>query len=658
MAIVKMKHLRLIAMTQDREELLRLLQRQGCVEISEASADVSDQESPPGPEGREELARRLEEKLTRPDTKDLSRAREEQAQAERALGVLKHSAPEKGSFLSPKPTLEEAELFDPAEAQRARAGAEEINAADRRIHAILSEQAKLNAQKAQLAPWAGLDLPLETQSTDLVTIQLGTLPAILPFAQAEGAAAQGGELSQLTLVSTDRESHYCLLVCHASQAEQVLQSLKELGWSRANLRECRGTAAEELSRLDRELEALEQEKAGLEEKLSGMGDLRPALRRLADRAGVEARREECRGRTLDTSLTFYLAGWVPAEAWPELERSLEPYPCAWEVSDPTQEEYPQVPVKLKNNWLTRPLNMVTEMYSLPAYGSLDPNPLMAPFFILFYGIMMADMGYGLLMMLASVVVLTKKKPKGGMAHFFGLLGLCGVSTFIMGILTGGFFGDFLTQLTTLINPNNPITLPALFTPLNDTMMILVGAMCLGFVQILTGMAISFYKKLRDGQVMDAIWEEVTWWVVFAGLALAILGITNVVIIIGGILVVAGPVLTQKGLGKITGIFGSLYNHVTGYFGDILSYSRLMALMLAGSVIAQVFNTLGAIPGNIVIFILISLVGNALNFALNLLGCYVHDLRLQCLEYFNKFYQDGGRPFRPLDLNTKYYEIVK
>ena len=159
-------------------------------------------------------------------------------------------------------------------------------------------------------------------------------------------------------------------------------------------------------------------------------------------------------------------------------------------------------------------------------------------------------------------------------------------------------------------------------------------------------------------MLDAVFEEVTWWVVFAGLGLMIVGITPIVLVIGMVMVVAGPMIQNKGFGKVTGIFGSLYNHVTGYFGDILSYSRLMALMLAGSVIAQVFNTLGAIPGNILIFLVISLAGNALNFALNLLGCYVHDLRLQCLEYFGKFYQDGGKPFRPLDLNTKYYEVVK
>ena len=116
---------------------------------------------------------------------------------------------------------------------------------------------------------------------------------------------------------------------------------------------------------------------------------------------------------------------------------------------------------------------------------------------------------------------------------------------------------------------------------------------------------------------------------------------------------------KKGIGgKIVGIGGSVYNHITGYFGDILSYSRLMALMLAGSVIAQVFNTLGAIPGNIIVFLIISLAGNALNFALNLLGCYVHDLRLQCLEYFGKFYEDGGKPFKPLMADTKYVDITK
>ena len=658
MAIVKMDHVRLIAMTEDREEILRRLQRLGCVEIDQAVLAADQPQSGQAPPEETDSLARLREQLSRPDAQRLNAAREEQSQADHALSVLKKYAPAKEKFLSPKPSLEEADLFDQAQADKARQGAEEVNNAFRRVNTIHSEQTKLLAQKAQLEPWKAMDLPLDAQSTPQVTVQMGTLPTGSDFDAAQGAALAAGELSELTRISADRNAQYCLLVCHASQSEAVLSALKDLGWSRASLKEWSGTAADNLQRLDGELAALDKELSETEEKLSGMGDLRPALRRLYDRAEADVRREESRQRLLDTSQTFYLQGWLPKERRGAVQEALAPFPTAWELTEPAPEEYPTVPVKLKNNWLTRPLNMVTEMYSLPAYGSLDPNPLMAPFFILFYGIMMADMGYGLVMMLASLVVLKKKQPGGTMGHLFGLLGLCGASTFVFGALTGGFFGDFLTQLFALIGVSDNFALPALFTPLNDTMMILVGAMCLGFVQILTGMAISFVKKLKHGQIMDAVWEEVTWWVVFAGLALAILKVTNLVIILGGVMVVAGPVLTQKGFGKVTGIFGSLYNHITGYFGDILSYSRLMALMLAGSVIAQVFNTLGAIPGNVFIFIIISMAGNTLNFALNLLGCYVHDLRLQCLEYFNKFYEDGGKPFRPLDLNTKYYNVVK
>ena len=642
MAIVKMKRLRMLAMVSDRDELLRKLQHMGCVEI------VQPEEDPDDP---------LWAALARPEAGGLAAANEEKNGAERALEVLKRYAPAKSSLLAPKPGVGEREFLDESRAEAARQAAREINALDRRMAAIRAEENKLEGQKAVLAPWRLLDLPLETGSTPQVTIQLGTLPANVPMGQAEGEVQAACGLAELTEVSADKDAHYCTLVCHASGAEGVLEVLKALGWSRANLRDWTGTALENLNRLELESQALRAEASSIEEKLSGMGGLNAPLRQLSDLAGVTISREEARSRLKDTRQTFLLEGWVQAESWPALERELSAYPCACEVSDPAPEDYPQVPVRLKNNILTRPLNMVTEMYSLPAYGTLDPNPLMAPFFILFYGIMMADMGYGLLMMLAGAVILKKKKPGGTFGHLCGLLVLCGITTFIMGALTGGFFGDFLTQVVKLTTGGD-FALPALFTPLEDTMMILVGAMCLGFVQIITGMAVSFVSKLKHGQVLDAVFEEVTWWIVFAGLGLMIAGVTPILLAVGGVLVVAGPVIQNEGFGKVTGIFGSLYNHVTGYFGDILSYSRLMALMLAGSVIAQVFNTLGAIPGNIVIFLIISFAGNTLNFALNLLGCYVHDLRLQCLEYFGKFYQDGGKPFRPLNLNTKYYEVVK
>ena len=639
MAIVKMKQLRLIAMTQDRESLLRQLQRAGCVEISEPETGQLDQ----GWEG-----------LTRPDGTALAQARERQQTLTRAMEILKRYAPEKTSFLAPKPAITEQALMDPRSYAQAMEKAETLTRGERSLAAIEAERTKTETLRQTLAPWLELDVPLEIRSTGDTVFQFGCLPLNLPIEQAQAAA---GELAQLLPGGADRTGQYAFLICHSQAADQALAALKELGWSRVTFRDMEGTALDNDRRLEQRLKELEEEKAAQEEKLAAMGTCWSDLRRAASHTQVDVRREEGKSRLLDTETTFLLEGWVPAERWPKLEQELERWPCAVQAEDPDPEEYPQVPVQLKNNWFTRPLNMVTEMYSLPAYGSLDPNPLMAPFFILFYGIMMADMGYGLLMMLASVIVLKKKRPSGTMGHFFGLLGLCGVSTFIMGALTGGFFGDFLTQLFKLIDPNSTFELPALFTPLNDTMVILVGAMALGFVQIITGMAISFAKKLREGQVMDAVWEELTWWIVFLGLGLYLVKGFWTVLAVGGVMVLVGAGWNAKGFGKVTAVFGSLYNHITGYFGDILSYSRLMALMLAGSVIAQVFNTLGAIPGNIVIFIIISAAGNALNFALNLLGCYVHDLRLQCLEYFNKFYQDGGKPFRPLDLSTNYYDVV-
>lgn len=650
MAIVKMKGLRLLAMRSDREALLELLQGMGCVEIDEPDQDLQTWQGL--------LSQLGNQTLSRPDGQALSQAREDLQTAQRALAVLKRHGDKGRGLLAPRPRLTRQQLFDGEE--QGKQAVQQVLEADRQLAALEAQHSKLLTQRAALAPWLELNIPLDTASTQEMVVQFGTVTAGVELEQVQRAVEGASELAQLTQASVDRDVRYCLLVCHTSAQEEVLQALRDFGWSRMNLSGWAGTAKENDQRIARELGQNEQETTQAEQQLAQLTGLAEPIRQAADRASVRINREEGRSRLLDTEKTFLLEGWVPAEKWPELESQLKNYPCAWELRDPTEEEYPKVPVKLKNNWFTRPLSMVTEMYSLPAYNGLDPNPLMAPFFILFYGIMMADMGYGLLMMIASVVVLKKSRPRAGMHNFFALLGLCGVSTFIMGAVTGGFFGDFIPQLLKLINPESTFVWfwPTLFTPLEDTMMILVGAMALGFVQILVGMAISFVKKLRRGQVMDAIWEEVTWWVVFAGLALAILGVTNLVIILGGVMVVAGPILTEKGFGKITGIFGSLYNHVTGYFGDILSYSRLMALMLAGSVIAQVFNTLGAIPGNVVIFIIISMLGNALNFALNLLGCYVHDLRLQCLEYFNKFYEDGGKPFRPMKLDTNYYDVVK
>lgn len=640
MAIVKMKKLRVMAMADHRDELLKGLLHLGCVEISE-------------PDGK--LADPAWAALLKRGASRLTETRGEITDVNTALAAIKRYAQTKGGLFIQRNPISEAEFLSAGTVEQARAVSKEVGEKLQELTRLQSEEARLLSRKAGLQPWTSLDMPLEQPGTAHTVFHLGVCPGATDTGAVKTALAAADAAAELYEVSADKQQKYYLVICHRADEEKVLELLRPFNFSVTNFQSVVGTAAENIRALDQQLEENRRAQEAATAAIVQSAEARDALRVYADRLNAEAAKNISAERMLTDGTILFFEGWVPAERVKEVEDFLERGGCAWETMDPTEDETADVPVQLKNNWFTKPLSMVTEMYSLPAYNNVDPNPLMAPFFILFYGIMMADMGYGLLMILAGLIVTRKYRPKGTMGHMFGLLTLCGVSTFIMGAITGGFFGDFLTQVVK-ITTGRDFALPALFTPLDDTLMILIGAMCLGFVHIVTGMAISAVIKVRRGQIMDAVWEEGTWWVVFLGIGLMAAGVTNIVLYIGIVMVVAGPVITGKGFGKIMGIFGSLYNHITGYFGDILSYARLMALMLAGSVIAQVFNTLGAIPNNIIIFLIISMAGNALNFALNLLGCYVHDLRLQCLEYFGKFYEDGGKPFRPLAAETKYVDI--
>ena len=634
-----MKHLRLLGMESEREALLKAMQDMECVEISSI-------------DGSEEA---LKSGFAKPDDKALMSAQEASRAYRTALASLDRFAPEKKGMFRKRQGVSRAAFFSAESEENARTAAETINKDTRRLGEIESERTKNEALRATLAPWLTVDAPLGGADGALAVF-FGTAGLNVTDDALKALADSLDGLLTWQQASSDRSLRYLLVMCHGSVKERALSALRDLGFSTVSFRGMTGTAKENDKALAENLAMLEKERQEIEQRIAGLGGKREALLEASDRAAIALRREEAKSRLVGTDKVFLLEGWLPADRCAEIEKTLKPFTCAIETREPTEDEYPQVPVQLKNNKLTQPLNMVTEMYSLPAYGTLDPNPLMAPFFILFYGIMMADMGYGLLMMIASVIISKKYRPKGTSGELFSLLGLCGISTFIMGALTGGFFGDFLTQLVAIVSPGTVFALPKLFDPLDDLTMILIGSMALGMVQIVTGMAISLIEKCKRKKFLDAFFEEITWWIVFIGIALLALGKGAAVLYVGCALVLLGPIVQGKGWGKLTGVFGSLYNHVTGYFGDILSYTRLMALMLAGSVIAQVFNMLAAMPGNVIAFIIISMLGNAMNFGLNLLGCYVHDLRLQCLEFFNKFYVDGGKPFRPMTLDTEYVDL--
>ena len=644
MAIVKMKRLRLIALENDRTTLLRRLQKLGCLHLSEPPSDETAWEG-----------------LLRRESDQSAQQHAQLRLLQSALDVLKRYAPQKTGLLTPRPMVSEQDFLNEQELPGHLAVAKEVTDHAAELNRLAAQETRLTGERASLNPWRELDLPMEMTGTKTVNVITGTVPGPVNFDQLQGQLADQVPEAALYRLSQSSEQQCLLLMCHKSATNQALEVLRNSGFASGQLSGWRGTVAENAARLDGELARIHREAEQEKAALVALGDKQEELRLAADRIATELNREENSHRLLTDQRIVCMQGWVPESDVARLTGLLEQFDCAWDLADPTEEEYPDVPVKLKGNFFTRSMNCITEQYSLPAYDGVDPNPVMAPFFIFFFGMMMADMAYGLLMIVGSLLFLKKKRPAD--RSFMEMIFWCGITTFIFGALTGGFFGDFIPQLLRIINPKSTFEMPALFTPLNDTLSIMIGSLILGLIQIITGMTVSVVKKTKDGHFQDALWDEITWWVILAGLALMVLKIGNVggvpvVLVIGGLMLLYGSTHNARGFGKVTALISAIYNGVTGFFSDTLSYVRLMALMLSGSVIATVFNTLGATFGNVIVFVIVSMIGNILNLLLNLLGCYVHDMRLQFLEFFGRFYKGGGIAYQPLSLQSKNVEIIK
>ena len=655
MAILKMKRLRLMIARSQKDELLRALIRLGCVQFSELEDEVQSLES-----------------LHRAES-DVMKLKSDHASLLRAVDLLGKYAPEKKPLLSAMPEVEGEELLGAEGLDEMLSLAGEIIAADERIRRIGSEESRERAVIESLVPWLGLDLPLDVDGTERSSVLLGSIPVKVPLDKVREAIEAVTEESELFEVSADKKAFYVMIVCAKEALGEIQEALRAFDFTAQSFTGMSAPAKTCSARCQSVLEKLAKEKAACEASIVEKAEKRDELKLAADRMEAQLAMAEAADLSLSTDDVALMQGWVPAEKEAALEEILSRCDCAWECEDPPEEDYPEVPVSLKNNKITNALNMVTEMYSLPAYGTVDPNPLMAPFFILFFGLMMADIGYGLIMIAAALVALKKLKPRGGSLAFCQLLLYGGIATLAMGVLTGGFFSDVPYQLVHLINPKS--TWPGLwhlFSPETDSNLVLYGSLVLGMLHLNTGMVVSAVQKVKNGDKAGALFEEGSLWIILVGgllLAADMMIVKNsalhyaglAVLIVGAVMLLFGAGRNAKGFGKVTAAFGCIYNTATGWFGDVLSYSRIMALMLAGGVVGKVFNTVAVMPAQssgvnvftMLAFVIIFVLGHAINFALNILGCYVHDLRLQCLEFFGKFYSDGGKPFRPLKFGGKY-----
>ncbi len=644
MAIVKMQRLRLIGLEEERSALFARLQHLGCVEITESESKLS---SPAW------------SALLRRDASSVGDVKTKLSQVTGALDALKKYAPKKSGLFTIRSNLSEQEFLDTAALENALTVVADIQKSLSRISRLQSQENHLASTRAGLVPWQSLDLPLTGASTPHVRITLGVFPATYSLGTVTAKLEEAAPLSQLIPVFQDRDQHYAVLLCHREETNEADQALKPFSFSNVQFRDMTGTPAENLARLDQEAANLAGERQEAESAIAAYGDARDQIRHCYDRLQQEFDKELARERLLTNGTILFMEGWAVAAKADQLTRELGAFTCAFEFSDPTPED--TVPTLLKNpKWMT-PINMVTEMYSLPAYNGIDPNPFIFWFFIFFFGFMFADIAYGIILLIGCSLIVWKVNPKNTMGYMFRLGRYLGISTFLMGIVTGGFFGDVIT----VFGENflgykgvNAISLPSLINPLQDPMVVLIIAICIGAVQMLFGQCIHIYMEIRDGHPLEGFLDVVPWWIVFAGIGcMAALGTGPLVLLLGVLALICTQGRHKKGFfGKLFGGIGSLYD-VTSWLGDFLSYSRLMALMLATSVIASVMNILGSLPGNIIAFFIIFLIGHTFNIGINLIGTYVHAARLQYLEFFSKFYKEGGVPFKPLSYKTKYVDVL-
>ena len=379
MAILKMKKLRICGVSEEQTQLIRQLQLLGSVEIG-APCALTDTQGV--------------QVFCAGDGKSADALLRTSARLTSALETLKHYETKKGGLFAARPEKTIGELFsDEAYAAALDTAQAVLDAQDARSR-LAAEKSRLTAVRESFVPWQQLPLPLETLGTQHTRILLGTVPAQTDLEALRAKVFEAADEVQLEQISADQQSLYLLVFVHKCAAEAVGAALREAGFALTTFDGVQGTAAENIRRTDEAIAACEQQDAEKLAELTALAEQKSALQLAFDRCTQEISKAQAADRLVHSEKTFCLGGWVPCEDVGKLEALLSGFCCAWELTDPAPEEYPDVPVKLKNNKLTWPLNMVTEMYSLPAYDGVDPNPLMAPFFILFYGIMMADMGYG------------------------------------------------------------------------------------------------------------------------------------------------------------------------------------------------------------------------------------------------------------------------
>ena len=655
MAIVKMSKFDLVVFAEQRAKVLKKLQK--FKEVNFVDIELHDENG--------ELSKDAVEGVTKyVNNEELTHIDERLYQLSNAISLIK-KYDERKTRLRDVIHGNENYTFDEL-AKKAltydwKKVSSELNKIGTQYSQIKSEISKKYMRYDEIDLWERLDVnPKELKNLKKVNTFLGTVPIKLKGTFIDGIAELDKTYYEELKIVKDEVYYLVISSIDENEKEKLTEVFRNSSFTVENL-DIDAVPQDYKNGLQKEISELKKEKRRLKAQIKTYSE---------DLADLQAVYEYMQNKKLriveseklaQTENTILIKGWIPTEKVSEFEKVIKDeagdnYYLTFTDAD---RDDATVPIKLKNGKVASTFENLTGMYAYPRYNEIDPTPLFTPFYILFFGMMGADVGYGLVLLLATMFVLKVVNLSSQMRKSVKFFFYLSFSVIFWGLLYGSYFGATIPGMWRLVDPASQY---------ND---LLIGSIVFGVVHIFVGLAIKAYMLIRDGKSLEAVYDVLFWYMaLIGGMLFLIFKLMNLSAVVANVSMwvmiagMAGIVLTggreAKGVGaKLGGGLYSLYG-ISSYVGDFVSYSRLMALGLSGGFIASAINMIaGMIGGNWfgMIFIpLILIAGHLFNMFLSFLGAYVHTSRLMYVEYFGKFYEGGGKPFKDFRTENKYINL--
>lgn len=646
-----MKKVIIASFRDEAGELLEAIQQAGIMQVLDAQRAVISKDQPEL-QGSAERPRSLEEKLEK---------------LEQVIDFLSQYAEKKtglSAVFAPRAVIDQSRFVKIVSSANATDKLETCLRLQKKIHSLTTEIENLSAQIQHLGPWEKLTTPLDEIDRLQKTTVLAGFLSIKNTIEAEKKLS---ELLIVERIEKHNNSIACIVVCFRENTQEVHKILRGLEFEAVSFTGLKGTATELIKEYRKKLASAQEELAETEKEARKLSAEIINLQILADYCRNLLIRNKTQSASPQTEQAVILEGWVKKQDFERLKEIVGQFDASSMSEMPVGKDE-DVPVEIDNKPLFRPFEVITRLYGMPQHIEFDPTVLLTPFFVVFFGLCLGDVGYGLVLLAAMIYLIFKIQ---GDKKLLWLLLICSISTIIAGALTSSWFGDAPQQLSekfgwTFLDKARQKLM--WFDPLAQPMIFFKLALGLGYFQIMTGIVAALIHNIRRKDFVSALCDRITWLVMLNSLAIFLFGrkiglseqaagVFGKIAIVPAVVIVLfsqrqGPWLGRIGIG-IYNLFSTVF-----YLGDVLSYLRIMALGMVTCGMAMSINIMAKIASDIpyvgvIIAIMILICGHLFNTLMNTIGAFVHTIRLQFVEFFQKFLVGGGQLFEPLNKEYKY-----